>query len=121
MTEDRYLSLSPEVCAFLECEAATQLAARASPIAAGRAQRRRPRAIRWLGETAAGYARGVQTEDVKPETVDLDGDEDILGDQLKFTWNQTYQFVSEKLSLGAQLREQLKGQHRHKVDGEPAA
>ena len=30
VTEDRYLSLSPEVCAFLECEAATQLAARSA-------------------------------------------------------------------------------------------
>ena len=30
VTEDRYLSLSPEVCAFLECEAAAHLTARAT-------------------------------------------------------------------------------------------
>ena len=37
VTEDRYLSLSPEVCAFLECEAATQLAARTAALSAGAA------------------------------------------------------------------------------------
>ena len=37
VTEDRYLSLSPEVCAFLECEAATQLAARTAALSASAA------------------------------------------------------------------------------------